>query len=85
DRFLPDKAIDVIDEAGSRARIANAVPPADVEELKEQLVQIANRKEEAIGNQDFERAAELRDEEREHSEAIRARQEAWEEERKQHR
>ena len=85
DRFLPDKAIDVIDEAGSRARIANAVPPADVEELKDQLVQIANRKEEAIGNQDFERAAELRDEEREHSEAIRARQEAWEEERKQHR
>jgi ATP-dependent Clp protease ATP-binding subunit ClpC len=85
DRFLPDKAIDVIDEAGSRARIANAVPPADVEELKEQLVQIANRKEQAIGDQDFERAAELRDEEREHSEAIRARQEAWEEERKQHR
>ena len=85
DRFLPDKAIDVIDEAGSRARIANAVPPADVEELKEQLVQIANRKEQAIGDQDFERAAELRDEEREHSEVIRARQEAWEEERKQHR
>ena len=85
DRFLPDKAIDVIDEAGSRARIANAVPPAEVEELKEQLVQIANRKEQAIGDQDFERAAELRDEEREHSEAIRARQEAWEEERKQHR
>ena len=85
DRFLPDKAIDVIDEAGSRARIANAVPPADVEELKEELVQIANRKEQAIGDQDFERAAELRDEEREHSEVIRARQEAWEEERKQHR
>ena len=85
DRFLPDKAIDVIDEAGSRARIANAVPPADVEELKEQLVQIANRKEQAIGDQDFERAAELRDEEREHSEVIRARQEAWEKERKQHR
>jgi ATP-dependent Clp protease ATP-binding subunit ClpC len=49
------------------------------------LVQIANRKEQAIGDQDFERAAELRDEEREHSEVIRARQEAWEEERKQHR
>ena len=63
DRFLPDKAIDVIDEAGARARIASQVPPADVEELKEQLSEIAQRKESAIGDQDFERAAELRDEE----------------------
>jgi ATP-dependent Clp protease ATP-binding subunit ClpC len=85
DRFLPDKAIDVIDEAGSRARIASQVPPADVEELKEQLAEIARRKEEAIGDQDFERAAELRDEEREFGQQIRARQAAWEEERKQHR
>jgi ATP-dependent Clp protease ATP-binding subunit ClpC len=85
DRFLPDKAIDVIDEAGARARIASQVPPADVEELKQQLAEIAGRKEEAIGDQDFERAAELRDEERDFSQRIRARQEAWEEERKQHR
>ena len=85
DRFLPDKAIDVIDEAGARARIAGAVPPPEVEELKLQLTEIANRKEEAIGNQDFERAAELRDEEREFSQSIRQQQEAWEEERKSHR
>jgi ATP-dependent Clp protease ATP-binding subunit ClpC len=85
DRFLPDKAIDVIDEAGARARIANAVPPPEVEELKEQLAEIATRKEEAIGNQDFERAAELRDEEREFSQSIRQKQEAWEEERKSYR
>jgi ATP-dependent Clp protease ATP-binding subunit ClpC len=85
DRFLPDKAIDVIDEAGARARIASQVPPADVEELKEQLSEIAKRKEDAIGDQDFERAAELRDEEREFSQAIRERQDEWEEERKQHR
>jgi len=85
DRFLPDKAIDVIDEAGARARIASQVPPADVEELKEQLAEIAKRKEDAIGDQDFERAAELRDEEREFSQAIRTRQDEWEEERKQHR
>ncbi len=85
DRFLPDKAIDVIDEAGARARIASQVPPADVEELKEQLSEIAGRKESAIGDQDFERAAELRDEEREFSEQIRERRQAWEEERKQHR
>jgi ATP-dependent Clp protease ATP-binding subunit ClpC len=85
DRFLPDKAIDVIDEAGARARISGEVPPADVEELKEQLREIASRKEAAIGDQDFERAAQLRDEERELSQEIRARQEAWEEVRKQHR
>jgi len=85
DRFLPDKAIDVIDEAGARARIASQVPPPEVEELKEQLAEIARRKEDAIGNQDFERAAELRDEERELGQRIRERQEAWEEERKRHR
>jgi ATP-dependent Clp protease ATP-binding subunit ClpC len=85
DRFLPDKAIDVIDEAGARARIASQVPPPEVEELKEQLAEIARRKEEAIGGQDFERAAELRDEERELGQRIRERQEAWEEERKRHR
>ena len=85
DRFLPDKAIDVIDEAGARARIASQVPPADVEELKDQLAEIAKRKEDAIGDQDFEKAAELRDEEREFSQQIRDRQQAWEEERRQHR
>jgi len=61
------------------------VPPPEVEELKEQLAEIASRKEEAIGDQDFERAAELRDEEREFSQAIQARREEWEEERKRHR
>jgi ATP-dependent Clp protease ATP-binding subunit ClpC len=85
DRFLPDKAIDVIDEAGARARIASQVPPPEVEELKERLAEIARKKEEAIGDQDFERAAELRDEERELGQQIRHRQEAWEEERRKHR
>ncbi|MDH5589021.1 MAG: ATP-dependent Clp protease ATP-binding subunit [Gemmatimonadota bacterium] len=85
DRFLPDKAIDVIDEAGARARIASQVPPPEVEELKEQLAEIARKKDDAIGSQDFERAAELRDSERELSQAIRERQDAWEEERKRHR
>ena len=85
DRFLPDKAIDVIDEAGARARIAATVPPPEVEELKDELAEIARRKEEAIGDQDFERAAELRDQERELGQRIRERQDAWEEERKNHR
>jgi len=85
DRFLPDKAIDVIDEAGARARIAAQVPPPQVEELKDELAKIADRKEEAIRDQDFERAAELRDEERDLQEKIRAEQDDWEEERKRHR
>lgn len=85
DRFLPDKAIDVIDEAGARARIASQVPPPEVEELKDELSEIAGRKEGAIRDQDFERAAELRDEERALQERIKGEQEQWEEERKRHR
>jgi ATP-dependent Clp protease ATP-binding subunit ClpC len=85
DRFLPDKAIDVIDEAGARARIASQAPPLEVEELKSSLSEIAEKKEEAIRDQDFEKAAELRDQERELQEEIRRNQEAWEEERRKHR
>ena len=85
DRFLPDKAIDVIDEAGARARIASQVPPPDMEELKEELAGIADKKESAIRDQDFERAAELRDQEREVQHRIRLRQDEWEEERKENR
>ncbi len=82
DRFLPDKAIDVIDEAGSRVRIASQLPPAEVEELQEQLSAVAGRKENAIRDQDFERAAQLRDEEREIQRRIREEKAAWEEERR---
>jgi len=85
DRFLPDKAIDVIDEAGARARIAAQVPPPDMEELNEEMLAIGGRKEEAIRDQDFEKAAELRDHEREVQQRMRTRQEEWEEERKQNR
>jgi ATP-dependent Clp protease ATP-binding subunit ClpC len=85
DRFLPDKAIDVIDEAGARARLATQVPPPEVTELKEQVEALTEKKDEAIRDQDFERAAELRDRERELQAEIRKRQEDWEEERKRHR
>jgi len=85
DRFLPDKAIDVIDEAGARARLATQVPPPEVEELREKLEEIAAKKDEAIRDQDFERAAELRDRERELQAEIRRKQEAWEQERRTHR
>jgi len=85
DRFLPDKAIDVIDEAGSRAHIASQTTPPEVEELKASLAATAERKEEAIREQDFERAAQLRDEEREVQRRIREERAAWEEERKRNR
>ncbi|HEX7050071.1 MAG TPA: ATP-dependent Clp protease ATP-binding subunit [Longimicrobiales bacterium] len=85
DRFLPDKAIDVIDEAGARARLATQVPPPEVADLKEQMEALAAKKDEAIRDQDFERAAELRDRERELQSEIRRKQEEWEQERKAHR
>ena len=82
DRLLPDKAIDVIDEAGARARIASQVPPAEVEDLKTRLSRLIESKEAAIRDQDFERAAQLRDEERALQQRIRDEQEAWKEERR---
>ena len=81
DRFLPDKAIDVIDEAGARVRIASRTTPPEVDELKSAAAVLAKRKEDAIRGQDFERAAQLRDEERELQQRIRDEKSAWEEER----
>ncbi|MDY3129763.1 MAG: ATP-dependent Clp protease ATP-binding subunit [Berryella intestinalis] len=63
DRFLPDKAIDVLDEAGARMRIRNMTLPPELHELDEELRSVKARKEEAIAAQDFEEAARLRDEE----------------------
>ncbi len=81
DRFLPDKAIDVIDEAGARARLASQVPPAEVSDLKAQLEKVNVQKEEAVRDQNFERAAALRDQERDLQNQIRLKQEEWERER----
>jgi ATP-dependent Clp protease ATP-binding subunit ClpC len=81
DRFLPDKAIDVIDEAGARARLATQVPPPEVAELKEKLEQISRDKENSVRDQNFERAAALRDSERELQSEIRRKQDEWERER----
>jgi ATP-dependent Clp protease ATP-binding subunit ClpC len=81
DRFLPDKAIDVIDEAGARARLASQQPPADVQQLKSELERVTQEKENAVRDQNFERAAGLRDTERELQTRIRLRQEEWERER----
>src|SRR5688500_11106276 len=81
DRFLPDKALDVIDEAGARARLASQVPPAEVAELKAELEQVNVHKEEAVRDQNFERAAALRDQERELQGRIRQKNDEWEKER----
>jgi ATP-dependent Clp protease ATP-binding subunit ClpC len=85
DRYLPDKAIDVIDEAAARARLAAQVPPPEVADLKAKLDGINHEKEEAVRDQNFERAASLRDQERELQSEIRQRQEEWEKERQTHR
>src|SRR6266545_4835446 len=81
DRFLPDKAIDVIDEAGARARLASQAPPAEIGTLKTDLEKVNQEKEAAVRDQNFERAAALRDSERDLQNRIRLRQEEWEKER----
>ncbi len=81
DRFLPDKAIDVIDEAGARARLASQAPPPEIASLKADLEKVNTEKETAVRDQNFERAAALRDSERDLQNRIRLRQEEWERER----
>jgi ATP-dependent Clp protease ATP-binding subunit ClpC len=85
DRFLPDKAIDVIDEAGARARLAAQVPPPEVSQLKDQLEGVNSEKEAAVRDQNFERAASLRDKERELQGDIRKKQDEWEKRRQSYR
>ena len=63
DRFLPDKAIDVMDEAGARARIRNRVLPEEVLKLDDELRRVRNDREDAVAKQEYEKAAKLRDEE----------------------
>ena len=65
DRFLPDKAIDLIDEAGSRVRLMNSQLPAAAKELDQELRELLKSKDEAVRNQDFEKAGELREREME--------------------
>src|SRR4029078_7298956 len=60
-RFLPDKAIDVIDEAGARVRIKAMVAPPDLRELSVEIERLERAKDEAVSAQDFEKAAKLRD------------------------
>ncbi len=63
DRFLPDKAIDVLDEAGARMRIRNMILPEEIQTIDDELRKLRGQKDEAIADQDFERAASVRDKE----------------------
>ncbi len=72
DRYLPDKAIDLIDEAGSRVRLMNSQLPPAAKELDKELRQILKEKDEAVRSQDFDKAGELRDREMEIKAEIRA-------------
>ncbi len=76
-RFLPDKAIDVIDEAGSRARISTMTRPPEIKDLEAKIEEIKTKKELAIKEQDFEGAASMRDREKQTKEALDRALEDW--------
>src|SRR6266700_6179930 len=77
DRFLPDKAIDLIDEAGSRMRIRRMTAPPDLREFDEKIADVRREKESAIDSQDFEKAAALRDNEKQLIAKKDAREKEW--------
>ena len=82
DRYLPDKAIDALDEAGSRIHITNIVVPKQVLELETQLEVIRERKTKAVNSQKYEEAAKLRDDEKNMEAALHSAQKQWEEDSK---
>jgi ATP-dependent Clp protease ATP-binding subunit ClpC len=77
DRFLPDKAIDLIDEAGSRMRIRRMTAPPDVREVDEKIAEVRLQKESAVDSQDFHRAGELKEEELRLIEERKHRESEW--------
>ncbi len=77
DRFLPDKAIDLIDEAASKIRLEAFTTPPDIKEIEDKLSEITKSKKEAIENQDFETAAKLRDEESKIAASLKEKKESW--------
>ena len=85
DRFLPDKAIDALDEAGSRVHITNIDVPQQILELEKQLEQVRETKNSVVKKQKYEEAAKLRDDEKRLEKDLAIAQEKWEEETKQHR
>lgn len=79
DRYLPDKAIDLIDEAASRVRLSAFTAPPDLKAMEDKIKAIGEEKQSAVNNQDFERAATLRDEEKELKEKYEAEKSSWQE------
>ena len=77
DRFLPDKAIDLIDEAGSKLRIKRMTAPPDLREFDDKIAKVRKEKESAIDSQDFEKAASLRDDEKQLIAARLEREREW--------
>ena len=80
DRFLPDKAIDALDEAGSRVHISNIVVPKEIIDIENKIVDIKDKKNEVIRSQKYEEAAKLRDVERKLNESLESARKTWEEE-----
>ena len=81
DRFLPDKAIDLIDEAGSRVRLRGSVTPSALKDAMEVVEQVRKEKDEAIASQQYEAAAELRDRELHANEDLETQEREWQEDR----
>ncbi len=77
DRFLPDKAIDLIDEAASKVRLRAYTPPENIKELEDKIRHISEEKQTAVNSQDFEKAASLRDEEKEMQTQLASLQAEW--------
>ncbi len=77
DRFLPDKAIDLMDEASSRTKLTTLTAPQELKNLESELASVKAEKEEAIKNQEFEKAATLRDKEKELADTLSAQRENW--------
>jgi ATP-dependent Clp protease ATP-binding subunit ClpC len=80
DRFLPDKAIDALDEAGSRVHISNIVVPKEITDIENKIVEIKEKKNGVIRSQKYEEAAKLRDVERQLNESLEKERKKWEEE-----
>jgi ATP-dependent Clp protease ATP-binding subunit ClpC len=78
-RYLPDKAIDLIDEAGSRARLSVMTAPPDVKHIEDKVGALKQEKESAVKNQDFEKAAKVRDEERKLKDELNRTKKEWKE------
>ena len=77
DRFLPDKAVDLIDEAGARMRIKRMTAPKSIQDVDDKIAQVRRQKEAAIDDQDFEKAAALRDDERQLTDERAEKEKAW--------